>query len=922
MLPYWLGCAGWQVCYEALIGEHRSDTLQVRDVILLACAAGLRGMSGYLTSPTRMKRGEYGAARECKGGRKRMFPAKNPQRSVIVWHDPHVRKSGERTHREANLPRLGGRRVVQPLNHRGSRLSTICIIPPMLKAVHDKTNPKNFDKKTLWPRFSQSTSSSTAAIRGKEQKEVQQFKSSMEQSLLASQQGKPGSIPDRATPGLWHVGIVPDDAAGLRVFSTISCFTPPFRSCAAPYSRQSLTLTLKTSLLTAAPISSLTHHLVALTASSSSHVTDAGNSSRYHEFQPHALGKQHNALLKWRERVIRQSVPKDEPFLVEPSWSHPQHGASHSRMKHFPIREIGHAISPPVYITTACFLPTIRNCFGQELCPVAPSWFETRFEIGSKIDTDNCCTIRVQSWTGDWYEVHSEPSKLAVLNLDPRSAAIVDKCRSRRASDEGGRSLHERADVITALAECSRFQLCLSSSLHTFHHLPPPPPAAQLFPLPPRRPQLDRASRLDCGLDASPRICDLPSPRSSLSLRISLPPLTPTWSSDVDIGKNIDIIYTATSRFRGSRVERCSTDRDVSAHGHDMARDTGAWRGSSICDLMCDVSAKGPINVSRLSLLKMPYGFSPLSGKLFSLEALICYNPFMEKKEGPSTRIYSYESHDPGDAHICAPQIKGVLAVPASLGKGGRWRRGRGNGKQGRVRLEKCDGNKPTARPTTTGKHLNSCRRYDRGRGEVAAWLKEFCSSEAYKRGSARGDRCMRTNTLIASTRKALNWRAVSPSITHFYEIFSGAAVQENENGFRLAVQVSRGLFRRDPPCEGVFSLTRPFGIRQHRHSSYVMHVQAVDTCQKTCDNLATLQVTQLVVVRADYMLALLGNWQLAINYGCSRRRNDAFDAGVLISGLAARVYVYTGLMSDWPLRAAKGSLLVEPPAGKCVTRR
>ncbi|KAJ8883434.1 hypothetical protein PR048_015277 [Dryococelus australis] len=35
------------------------------------------------------------------------------------------------------------------------------------------------------------------------------------------------------------------------------------------------------------------------------------------------------------------------------------------------------------------------------LGPVAPSWFETRSEIVSKIDTENCCTIRVQSWTGD-----------------------------------------------------------------------------------------------------------------------------------------------------------------------------------------------------------------------------------------------------------------------------------------------------------------------------------------------------------------------------------------------------------------------------------------------------------------------------------------------------------------------------------------
>ncbi|KAJ8867571.1 hypothetical protein PR048_031373 [Dryococelus australis] len=37
--------------------------------------------------------------------------------------------------------------------------------------------------------------------------------------LLASHQGEPGSIPGRATPGFPQVGIVPDDAAGRRVFS-------------------------------------------------------------------------------------------------------------------------------------------------------------------------------------------------------------------------------------------------------------------------------------------------------------------------------------------------------------------------------------------------------------------------------------------------------------------------------------------------------------------------------------------------------------------------------------------------------------------------------------------------------------------------------------------------------------------------------
>ncbi|KAJ8894205.1 hypothetical protein PR048_006815 [Dryococelus australis] len=46
---------------------------------------------------------------------------------------------------------------------------------------------------------------------------------------------------------------------------------------------------------------------------------------------------------------------------------------------------------------------------------------------------------------------------------------------------------------------------------------------------------------------------------------------------------------------------------------------------------------------------------------------------------------------------------------------------------------------------------------------EAAAWLEQFCTSEGEKRGSARGVRDMRVSSLIAPTRKAMNWRAVLP---------------------------------------------------------------------------------------------------------------------------------------------------------------
>ncbi|KAJ8867820.1 hypothetical protein PR048_031625 [Dryococelus australis] len=54
-----------------------------------------------------------------------------------------------------------------------------------------------------------------------------------------------------------------------------------------------------------------------------------------------------------------------------------------------------------------------------------------RFSITCKIDTENCCAIRVQRWTRDRDEVHFEPPKLAVRNIDPRSATIIEDSEIR-----------------------------------------------------------------------------------------------------------------------------------------------------------------------------------------------------------------------------------------------------------------------------------------------------------------------------------------------------------------------------------------------------------------------------------------------------------------------------------------------------------
>ncbi|KAJ8880606.1 hypothetical protein PR048_017076 [Dryococelus australis] len=65
--------------------------------------------------------------------------------------------------------------------------------------------------------------------------------------LPPPQKGEPRSVPGRVT-GFSHVEIVPDDAGGRRVFSGIFRFSRPFHSGAAPYSLQSPSSDLQTSL--------------------------------------------------------------------------------------------------------------------------------------------------------------------------------------------------------------------------------------------------------------------------------------------------------------------------------------------------------------------------------------------------------------------------------------------------------------------------------------------------------------------------------------------------------------------------------------------------------------------------------------------------------------------------------------------------
>ncbi|KAJ8865812.1 hypothetical protein PR048_033334 [Dryococelus australis] len=78
-------------------------------------------------------------------------------------------------------------------------------------------------------------------------------------SLLASHQGEPGSNPRLGHSGFSQVGIVPNDAVGSAGFLGDLPPPPPNHSDTAPYSLQSPSSALKTSLLRAAEVSSLTY---------------------------------------------------------------------------------------------------------------------------------------------------------------------------------------------------------------------------------------------------------------------------------------------------------------------------------------------------------------------------------------------------------------------------------------------------------------------------------------------------------------------------------------------------------------------------------------------------------------------------------------------------------------------------------------
>ncbi|KAJ8890858.1 hypothetical protein PR048_010367 [Dryococelus australis] len=94
------------------------------------------------------------------------------------------------------------------------KLSTICNVSHFRHTQKSSVVPPGIEPLSSWEASTLPTRTGSHRIR-------------RNKTLLTSHQGEPGSIPGRVTPGFSHVGIVPDDATGWRVFSEISLLPHP-----------------------------------------------------------------------------------------------------------------------------------------------------------------------------------------------------------------------------------------------------------------------------------------------------------------------------------------------------------------------------------------------------------------------------------------------------------------------------------------------------------------------------------------------------------------------------------------------------------------------------------------------------------------------------------------------------------------------
>ncbi|KAJ8870916.1 hypothetical protein PR048_027218 [Dryococelus australis] len=197
---------------------------------------------------TNLKRGEYGAAPECKGGGKRDIPEKTR------WP---LASSG-------TIPTRENPGVTWPGTEYGSHcweassLTADLPLPPSLLDFNTTSTQNQFGHchwlLSAWEGvfiFDRATKNSATAVR---LVLCWRGRGGLAARLLASKLSEPGSNPGGVAPGFSRVGIVSDDAVCRRVISGISCFPGPFIPALLHSHLTSLTSALKTSLLQISPL--------------------------------------------------------------------------------------------------------------------------------------------------------------------------------------------------------------------------------------------------------------------------------------------------------------------------------------------------------------------------------------------------------------------------------------------------------------------------------------------------------------------------------------------------------------------------------------------------------------------------------------------------------------------------------------------
>ncbi|KAJ8866581.1 hypothetical protein PR048_032440 [Dryococelus australis] len=241
--------------------------------LVVCCHSGRRRMEQWKATNGTVEGDEWNSGRRrmeqpSPGGVKHRDPRENPPTNGIVRHDSHIRKSG------VNRPSI---ETGSPWWEASREIAQTIVIS---KQHHDLQQRSECGGNACRPRWKEdSRGMKRRPCPGGRENQYQErpdepflppFPSSslagtglcvarggLVVRLLISHPGEPGSIPGGVARGFSHVGIVPYDAAGRRVFSGISHFPRTWIPALLHTHVTALSSALKTSMLRAAQISPL-----------------------------------------------------------------------------------------------------------------------------------------------------------------------------------------------------------------------------------------------------------------------------------------------------------------------------------------------------------------------------------------------------------------------------------------------------------------------------------------------------------------------------------------------------------------------------------------------------------------------------------------------------------------------------------------